>query len=299
MEDSTKPTKDTSVESSSQESWLTIQISMLRKEILPLIESYRTKAGVLDRALEEAVAEVRGNADLRDLDTGALSEFVLEFVLYKVFVTGAPLWIRSRTDAGNEVPVRLLVAAYAVWRQAEEFAARHNLDAAVAAEILGKATYEVAEGVVRNGWQDREGREIEDAANYLFQTYMNRIFLRVQADGSSVTDRLDSEDWLAERQLSDRGVAMTALESGIFCQELMHCMPPRGQNVAMARFILGYDWSETAEALGISVSAAQKALSVAFKKVRGICLRDSRRINLGMAGVKLPKRKKSRAGFWR
>jgi hypothetical protein len=67
----------------------------------------------------------------------------------------------------------------------------------------------------------------------------------------------------------------------------------------MARFVLGYNWPETAEALGISVTAAQKALSVAFKKVRGICLRDSRRINLGMAGVKLPKRKNIKTGFWR
>src|SRR5262249_43470274 len=284
---------------SSREPRLTIQFEVLRKEILPLIKLYGTKAEVLDGALEEAVAEVLGNADLRGHDADALKESVLELVLYKVFVTRSPLWICSRTDRGKEVPAKLLVAAYSVWREAEEFAARHSVDPAAAAEVLGKATYEIAEGVIRNGWRDREGKEIENVANYLFQTYMNRIFLVAHWDGSCVTDRLDAEDWLVEKRLSARGVAVNAHESGIFCRELMNWMPPRGQSVAMARFILGYNWSETAEALGISVSTAQKALSVAFKKVRGICLRDSRRINLGMARLKLPKRKNSRTGFWR
>ena len=220
-------------------------------------------------------------------------------MLFKLFVTNSPLWIRSRTASGNEVPVELLVAAYGIWGEAEAFAARCNVDPAVAAEALAEATFAVADGVARNGWRDRKGEEIKQVGNYLFQTYENRIISIAGDAGLFRTDHADMTDWFAELQESDKGLVLNAVESGIFCRELIDAMPPRGRSVAVLRYIYGYTWPETAEALGITISAAQKALSVGFRKVLGICSRELHKEGDDNAGLEMPKRESRRASLWR
>jgi hypothetical protein len=55
-------------------------------------------------------------------------------------------------------------------------------------------------------------------------------------------------------------------------------MPAPGKNVAVARFILGYSWPETASALGTSINAAQKALSSGIRQTFGTCMRELRKM---------------------
>ncbi len=59
----------------------------------------------------------------------------------------------------------------------------------------------------------------------------------------------------------------------------MDAMQSRGRSVAIFRHLLGYNWQETAEKLGTSVNAAQKALSVAIRNVAGNCMLELRRVS--------------------
>ena len=85
---------------------------------------------------------------------------------------------------------------------------------------------------------------------------------------------MDTDQWLGRWQFSDQGAFMEALESGVLCRELLNAMPPRARSVAISRYILGYSWKETAESLGTSINAAQKALSSGIRNAFGVCMRE-------------------------
>jgi hypothetical protein len=173
MQDLSRPAKPIHVVSrpKSHESWLR-NSTALREEIRPLVHLYGVRAAALDKAFEEALWEFGGGTT-----AGESRGEERRSRLLGMFVANSPLWIRVRTASGNEVPTELLVAAYAIWQEAEAFADRCNVDAAVAAEALAEATHAVADGVARNGWRDRKGEEIKDVGNYLFQTFGNRSSL--------------------------------------------------------------------------------------------------------------------------
>jgi DNA-directed RNA polymerase specialized sigma24 family protein len=300
MQDSSKPAKAIRVAAGakSQESWLRSS-NALREEIRSFVYLYGVRAAALDQAFEEALWEFGGGTTTGESREEERRSRLLGIVLYKLFVANSPLWVRSRTASGNEVPAELLVAAYAVWQEAEAFADRCNVDAAVAAEALAEATHAVADGVARNGWKDRKGEEIKDVGNYLFQTFGNRIVFIAGQAGLFRTDHTDMMDYFAELQQSDKGLILNGVESGIFCQELIDAMPPRGRSVAILRYMNGYTWPETAETLGITVGAAQKALSIGFKKVLGICSRELQKEGDDDAEREMPKRKNRRTSLWR
>ena len=131
---------------------------------------------------------------------------------------------------------------------------------AAAEEALAAATHATADKLASSG-EGTEREEIRDVRNYLFATYMYRIFDIAGKQGSSQTDYVDMENWVSNRKLTDKGTFLDGLESGIYCRELLDAMPPRAKSVAIARYVLGYSWPETAGALDSSVNAAQKALS--------------------------------------
>jgi len=270
----------------------------LLEEIRPLIQVYGVNAAALDKSFDESLWQVGAGTMTGESEEESRS-CLLGVVLYKLFVTNSPLWIRSRTANGNEVSVELLIAAYAIWHEGESFAARCNVDAATAAEALADTTYAVADGVAKNGWKDGRGKEIKHVGNYLFRAYGNRIIRIAGKAGLFRTEHMDATDWLAELQRSDKGLVLNAVESGIFCRELIDSMPPRGRSVAVLRYIHGYTWLETAEALGITISTAQKALSVGFKKVLGICSRELLKEGDVDAKRGTPNRKRRGIGLWR
>jgi DNA-directed RNA polymerase specialized sigma24 family protein len=240
-------------------------------------------AGALERALFEA------GANGKDIETSEkeLRSTLLGLVLWAIFGRESTLWISSRTEAGDEVPTELMVIAFAMWAKAVRFADRYRVDSDVAAEALMSATHATAERLRRIG-KDKESREIR---NYLFAAYMYRINHIARRQGSNRTDGIDDGDWRSDRKVSDKGAFCNVVESGIYWNEILDAMPPRGRGVAMARYIFGNSWDETAGAFGSSVNAAQKALSTGIRKALGACRRDVRRAQL------LPRSKRrSKAG---
>ena len=240
---------------SSEESWIKNEAGHgLIEEIQPLLAPRGVGPEALTKALNEALLEISNKP--MDGSPDDRRELLLGLILWKIFAKGSPLWISLKTAAGNSVPPDLLVAAYAMWRNASYVAARQEVDNAAAAEALVKATHATADRIA-NG-RNSESEEIRDIRKYLFAAYRNAIVTLAGKQGLNRTDYVDMGDWIANRELSDRGAFVEAVESEILCRELLESMPPRGRSVAVARYILGYSWPETAGALDTSVNAAQR-----------------------------------------
>jgi DNA-directed RNA polymerase specialized sigma24 family protein len=246
----------------------------LFEEIRPLVNLHGVGTETLVAALEAALLEV-GTGE-NDVSREELRSTLLGLVLWKIFGRGSALWIASKTEAGHEVPLDLLVLAFAMWEGAVNLATKYGVDTAAAAEALAAATHATADKLAGSGVA-REGNKIRDVRNYLFASYMYTIFNIAGKHGSSQPDYVDMEDWVANREDSDKGAFLEVVESGVYCRELLEAMPPKARSVAIARYVLGYSWSETAGALGSSINAAQKALSIGVRRAIGTCMQELRR----------------------
>jgi len=258
------------------------------QRLQPVLIPYGMKTEELAKAVQEAVRE-SGKVEVEQAQ-------LFGVVLYKLLVRDSPLWISPHTPGGIDVPLELLVAAYAIWREAELFAWRHGVDGATAAEALVEATHATAEQLSRNDARDRTGETIGDLKSYLFTGYMRLISAIEKRLGSAETDYVDLADWVLEQEFSDMGDCLEALDNAVFCREFLGCMPREGRSAAVARYVLGYTWEETAEALGTSVNAAQKALSAGIRKAVGMCMRQLKKTGgLGSLQTKPLKRRRNKS----
>ena len=164
---------------------------------------------------------------------------------------------------------------FAMWESAVNLAARYRVDTAIAAEALTAATYATTDRLAGSG-RETDGK-IRDVRNYLFATYMYRIFDIARKQSPSQANYVDMKRWVANSRVSDNWTFLEGLENTIYCREFLDAMPPKAKSVAIARYVLGYSWPETAGALGSTVNAAQKALSVGVRKTIGTCMRELRR----------------------
>jgi DNA-directed RNA polymerase specialized sigma24 family protein len=249
--------------------------SSLLKELQPLLAPHGVGPESLSNAIKEALRETGEKYRSSPEQQRTL---LIGLILWKVFARDSALWINSETEAGNGVSLDLLVTAYSMWRNAVNLASKHALDAVSAAEVLAQATHTTADQLAKTGPNSDSG-EIRDIRKYLFASYMYAIFNIAGKQGTTQTDYVDMSDWISNRELSDRGAFLEAVESGILCKELLEAMPPKGRSVAIARYILGYSWPETAGALDSSVNAAQKALSAGIRKALGMCMRELRKVS--------------------
>jgi DNA-directed RNA polymerase specialized sigma24 family protein len=266
----------------------------LIQEIQSLLGRHGVGPEALAGALEEALFDIGATGKERDALPEEIRSCLLGLVLSKIFARGSVLWISLRTDTGIAVSPDLLVTAHALWAKALHLAARYGVDAAAAAEALAGATHTTAEELAGSGGV-REARKIRDVRNYLFATYMYTIFGIAGRQGSIHTLHLDTED-LDTNGLSDKGAFLEVLERGIYCREFLAAMPPKGRSVAIARYILGYSWPETARALGCSINTAQKALSTGVRKAFATCMQDLRRArHRTLVEIEIGKKKARRA----
>jgi DNA-directed RNA polymerase specialized sigma24 family protein len=245
------------------------------EEIRPMLARYGVEEETLARALEEARLEVRTSGKGKKGSGQELRSRILSLVLWKIFGKGSAPWISSRTQAGNETSQDVLVAAYSQWEEAVNLAAKHGVDTAAAAEALAAATHATSDRLAVSGEQT-EGKEICDVRKYLFTSYMHRIFHIAGKQGSTQTDYIDMESWVSSRKLSDKSTFLQRLDNGIYCREFLDAMPPKAKSVAIARYVLGYSWPETAGALDSSVSAVQKALSTGVRTAIATCMQKAR-----------------------
>jgi len=130
----------------------------LIEEIRPLVGQHGVRTETLAGALEEALLEVGGKE--KEVSAEELRYCLLGLVLWKIFGGGATLWISSKTEGGHEVPLDVLVTAYAIWGKAVRVADKYGVDTAAAAEALAAATHVTADKLAGNGevWEGKEIR---------------------------------------------------------------------------------------------------------------------------------------------
>jgi hypothetical protein len=222
-------------------------------------------------AFQEAVLEISRNRQDTESPAEERRGHLIGLIFWKLFARGEELWITSKTSAGNAVPLELLMTAYRLWRRAVRFAATHGVGSSDAAEILAHATHATADRLARGENYD----SIRKLDAYLFSAFMYAVFRISRKQGSKDIHFVQLSGM---KDLSDDGAFQRVMEGAILCQELLNVMPPRGKSAATARYLLGYDWPETAAALGSSVNAAQKAQSVGFKRALEIWVREFRKV---------------------
>jgi DNA-directed RNA polymerase specialized sigma24 family protein len=252
----------------------------LFEEIQPLAADHGVGSKALASALKEAVFEISQNQSDNKLSVDARRSRLLGLILWKLFSAGEALWINPTTASENPVPPDLTVTAYRLWKRAASFAEKYHVDEASAAETLAQATHAVADQLARNAHGAEE--KIHSLYDYLFATFMNLIFRIAAKQELSRTESIEVRSLVNE---SDDGAFTKALESSIFCRELLDTMPRKGKNVAIARYIMGYGWQETAEALDTSINAAQKAQSVGLKKAFGTFLQEIQKVRRLKTGI--------------
>ncbi len=249
----------------------------LLEELQPHLSPLGVTPGHLARIIKAALKEVDEKARPACATADAPRSSLQALVLWKIFARGSGLWIGFRTETGNEVTLDLLVAGYSVWRSALNLAARQNIDAAAAADALVQVTHATADQLARIE-QDSSREEIRDLRAYVFASFMHAISEIAERQGLRRTEYIDMASWIADREVSDHGAFIGALEDGILCRELLEAMPPKGMSVAISRYILGHSWKETADETGSSVNTSQKALSVGIKRALGICMSELRKM---------------------
>jgi DNA-directed RNA polymerase specialized sigma24 family protein len=246
----------------------------LLEEMTCLLAAHGVGAEALAAALDEVFSEKNCTFEKTAED---LRASVAGLVLWKLYARDSSLWIHARTRSGNEIPVDLLVAGYTMWTSAGNLASKHGVEGPAAAEAFAQAVHATADRLARNR-QDPEIKQIGDVRKYIFASYMYSIFRIAREQGIQQTEYVDMQDWIENRELSDQGAFLGALESRILFREVFEAMPPKGRSVALARYVLGYSWPETAGAMGTSVNAAQKALSSGIRKAVGACMGEIRKM---------------------
>jgi hypothetical protein len=273
--------------------------SGLLEEIQPLVAQHGIQEGALSNAFEETLLEI-GEKNIGN-SAEEIRSHLIGFILWKLFARGAALWISAQTKTGNRVPLNVLVTAYALWKNALRVASRHGKDALTAADALVKVTHHTADLISRNA-VDPESESIHDVYHYLYTGYTYMIRRIAAGRAPNENNSVEIGKWIEKYrgELSDQGAFRRVIHNEILCRELMNAMQPKGRSVAYARYVLGCSWPETADILGTSINAAQKALSFGIRTVLEIYGKElagtgSREI----ANIKAPQFKKKKMRFRR
>jgi RNA polymerase sigma factor (sigma-70 family) len=249
----------------------------IKQDLNDKLQLFLTSCGIETEILADAIDSVL--AEVRE-DFDCLQTQILGLILWRVFAGESGLWIGCRTPDGNAIPASVLVMAYEMWHKAMGFAGKRGVDSLTAASALIQSTYATVDSLAK------KDNPVKDVRKYLFGTYTNKI--------SKISHKLHEREQdvqIEEVALSDSGILFNRIEDKILCRELLNIMPPQGRRVVALRHYLGLDWDEIAVVMGISVNAAQKALSAGVKKAFGVCMKDLRA--LGNPGRKRFKRKKA------
>jgi len=222
----------------------------------PFLTPYKIGGKKLMAAIEKALWET-GETD------GNVQTETMSLIFWEIFGNDNALWISPRTPAGNTATLDVLVTAYALWHDAQRVADRRGLDSVDAAEALTQVVYQLADRI-----SDGTAPEIRNIRRYLFVSYVHTL--------SRITENagiLYSFDQEKEQNLSDDGAFIDGLDNGILCYDLLRALPLKMRKAVIFRHVKGYTCKETADAIGISNSAARKAthdgLSKAYETFMG------------------------------
>ena len=229
----------------------------------PVLTPYRISEKKLMTAIEKAsweVGETEGNVQTE----------TMSLTLWNIFGNGSPLWISPRTPAGNTITLDVLATAYALWHDAQRVAVRRGLDSVDAAEALTRVVYQLADMI-----SDGTAPEILSIRKYLFVSYA-RALSRI-AENAGILCPSGQEK---EENPSDGGAFIDELDNGILCYDLLRALPLKMRKAVIFRHLKGYTCMETADAIGMSRTAARKAIHDGLRKAYETCMKELKKMGV-------------------
>jgi DNA-directed RNA polymerase specialized sigma24 family protein len=247
----------------SEDSELTTTKGSLFTTLQPVLTPYKISGKKLMTAIEKAswdVGETEGNVQTE----------TMSLTLWNIFSNGSPLWISPRTPAGNTITLDVLATAYALWRDAQRVAVRRGLDSVDAAEALTRVVYQLADMI-----SDGTAPEILSIRKYLFVSYA-RALSRI-AENAGILCPSGQEK---EENPSDGGAFIDELDNGILCYDLLRTLPLKMRKAVIFRHVKGYTCKETADAVGMSRTAARKAIHDGLRKAYETCMKELKKMGI-------------------
>ena len=233
---------------------------LLFQKIQPLLDPYRIeKESILD-AIEKSLQEIK-------LDRRSMQQWLLPLIYWKIFKDEHLLLINRRTPAGNKVSLDVLTTAHALWGTALLAAAKRGIDDIDATEAMIQIV-----NVITDRFASSNSKPIRNLHKYLITGYMN-VLRRMDRKTDAVCR---SDCYPPDKDVSDDGTFMIALETKILCDERVAKLPPKEEYIAFFRHMMGYSCKETAALVDLSNNAARKALCIGIQKYFGAEMRDMR-----------------------
>jgi hypothetical protein len=208
----------------------------LINEIQALLMPHGVEKKIVATAIGEIYLEIDSeiNGDTEDLRT-----YMMGTVVWKIFGRESTPWICPRTKSGNEVPIDLLVNAYSLWGKALHLAEKQGVDDAAAAEAFVRAAHCTADRISNEKRYSGIGK-IRDAPQYLISAFRHSIPRIAEKQGPKQIEEGDLSEWPAKGDISDEGISMEIVESGVLCRELLNAISPYARSIAIARLLHGY-----------------------------------------------------------
>jgi hypothetical protein len=242
--------------------------SDLANEIQPLLKAHGKRRDEVCNAIKEAYEAMR--PDCFEGSPHERQSVLLQIALAYLFARKEPLWIHTRTEAGNEVTIDVLIEAYCLWGKARKTAREWGVDSAAAADALAKATHSAVDQRANNkGNQCR----IRDVRKYIFAAFRNKTYVLALKQGTCNTVRVGSLHPDRSQCLSDRGMHARFMDGSILYQEFLHSLDPETITIVHARLCSQYGWGEASKHVKMPVRAARYILSKAIREGLGLGLR--------------------------
>ena len=230
-------------------------------EIQSLLEPCGIKRETVVTAVEKSLREIKRNGS-------SVQTWLLPLTFWKIFKSKGFLLINPKTPTGNVIPFDVLIAAYAIWREAQQKAVTCGLDELDAVNALIR---------VVNVLTDRRARgnctKINNLSRYMFAGYMRELKRIVEKIGVVHPRNLDGKE-----PDSDDGAFFDALENAILYDEAVCGLSAKEEAAVTFRYVKGYSFEETAEIMGLSNNAVRQLLTRARRKLREIYGKNGRRI---------------------
>jgi DNA-directed RNA polymerase specialized sigma24 family protein len=227
------------------------KITRLIHEMQSILKPFGTGRETIADAVEQSLAEI-------NRDGCSIDPWLLTLVFWKIFDSRGFLLINHKTQAGNEISLDIITAAYAIWNEARQKAFDCGLDELDAEQALIRVVHALADSRSRG-----KNAQIHNLCRYIFAGYIKELKRAVKKMG--VVPPPDSN---GNEPVSDDGAFFVVINNDIACAKIMSGLTAKEDEAVTIHCIMGCGLEETAEALGISYSAVRQVLCRAFRKMR-------------------------------
>jgi len=220
-----------------------------------LLISCGIKKDTIADAIEKSLGEIES-------DGSSVYPWLLPLIFWKIFDSSGFILTTTKTPAGNEIPLDVQAAAYAIWSEAQKKAVTCGLDELDAVQALTRVVHALTDRRARG-----DSTKISNLQRYMFAGYLEA--LRVYAEKVGIVCPVNPS---MEEPESDDGVFFETLDNDILYSEIVIGLSAKEMDAVICRYFMGCTFREMATMMGLSgCVAARQAHSRAIRKIRKTC----------------------------